>query len=127
MSINSITLTGRTTADIEVKTSAKGTHYCNFQLAVPDGFGDKKETDFFSLTAFGKTADNLAQFVKKGSMIGIIGKLKTNSYVDNDGKKRVATYVRVNEVSFESLKRDDSMQETLPSDDFGIDTSDLPY
>ena len=122
MSINSITLTGRTTADIEVKTSAKGTHYCNFQLAV-----DKKETDFFSLTAFGKTAENLAQFVKKGSMIGIIGKLKTNSYVDNDGKKRVATYVRVNEVSFESLKRDDSMQETLPSDDFGIDTSDLPY
>lgn len=106
MALNNVVLTGRTCSDIEVKVSNSGTHYCQFSLAVDDGFGEKKTTDFFNISAFGKIADNLAAYVKKGSIIGIKGALKTSSYTNKEGKKISTVTVRANEVSFESLKRD---------------------
>lgn len=107
MSINSVNLTGRTTADIEVKVSQNGTHHCSFSLAVENGFGDKKQTYFLPITAFGKTADNIAQFVKKGSKLGITGTLTSSSYTDSQGAKRSKIQVVASNVSFEELKKAD--------------------
>ena len=73
MSINLVVLTGRLTKDPELKYSAGGTAYCRFTIAVNRAF-DKEKSDFISCTAFGKTAELIAEYVKKGYQLGVQGR-----------------------------------------------------
>ena len=130
MSMNTVCLTGRTTTDIEVKVSQNGTHFCNFQLAVDNGFGDKKETYFLPISAFGKTADSLAQFVKKGSTIGVTGMLTSSQYTTQQGEKRTQIKVVASHISFENLKRTDGTEAQNAFDEpvvSEITNADLPF
>lgn len=79
--MNKVILTGRTTKDIEVKTSASGTTFAKFTVAVQAG---KDKADFINCTAFGKTAELLEKYVHKGNRIGIEGRLNIspNNYAD---------------------------------------------
>ena len=104
MSLNVLTLTGRTTSDIELKTSASGVDYCMFSLAVEDRSAKEKKTYFFRCTAYRGTAKLLSQNVKKGSEIGIQGKLTQSTFTDKQGSKRESIQIVVNDVSFENVK-----------------------
>jgi single-strand DNA-binding protein len=88
MSNNTFQFIGNLTSDAEIKT-AKTLSILNFRLAVSDGYGEKKFTDYHTCKAFGKTAEYNAN-LKKGDRIMVMGRVKSNSY-EKDGKKVYAT------------------------------------
>lgn len=99
--MNKIILAGRLTKDPEIKALASGTCVCNFTMAVRRDFKDKTtgnyESDFFNCSAFGKTAELIGDYCKKGDLFPIWGKSQNRSY-DKDGHK-----VYINEVMVEGF------------------------
>ena len=70
-------LIGRLTRDPESKPAGKGT-VCKFTVAVDEGFGDKKSTEFFNVAAWDKLGENVQKFLKTGSMVMVLGKEKSS-------------------------------------------------
>lgn len=95
MNINTVTFTGRLTADGELKTSKAGAAFCNFRMAVNDVSED--DTLFLSVVIFGKMAEALAPSLTKGKLVGVSGKLREEKY-EKDGEKRTALSVLANSV-----------------------------
>ena len=98
---NHVQLIGRVGQDTELKTLDSGNALLNLSLATNDYYKDKdgnkqERTEWHRLTAWGKTAENLSKFVKKGDEIAIEGKLTHRSY-EKDGETRYATEVIINE------------------------------
>ena len=85
--LNSVILTGRITADLELQKK-NDSKYLNCSIATEDGYGENKYTNFFRITAFNKTAENLINGgVKKGSYIWIRGALRQSVYEKNGQKQ----------------------------------------
>jgi single-strand DNA-binding protein len=98
MDLNLITLSGGVGQDPEFRTTASGTSMVKFSLANHRGYGDKKNTlTWFNCTAFGKVADFVSKYVKKGSRLIIVGEMQINK--SDDGK--IYPGVKVTEVNFE--------------------------
>lgn len=95
--------TGRLTRDIELKTSAGGTKFINNGLAV-DRRDKEKGTDFFNITAFGKTAEFINNYMHKGSKIAVVGRLQSETYTDRNGNKVNSTSIIIDEVEFGESK-----------------------
>lgn len=87
--INRVTLIGRLTKKAELKSTPNGKSVCNFTLAVQR---DKDNTDFIPCVMWGKTAEVLAQYTDKGSLVGVDGRLQVRSY-DSNGTTKYATEV----------------------------------
>ena len=86
--MNSIIITGRITHDIELKTSAAGTEYTNFSVAVDRRRKDKdgnKQTDFFKVSVFGKSAVFCQTYFHKGDGINVQGRMESDRYTNKDG------------------------------------------
>jgi single-strand DNA-binding protein len=90
--------------DPEIKYSAAGLAVANFSGASDHSFkkGDEweKETEWTRMVAFGKTAERIGEQLKKGSLIYVEGRLKTNKWEDKDGVTRYNTDVIVNVINF---------------------------
>ncbi len=105
--MNRVDLIGRLTRDPELRRSANGNSVLRFSLAVdrrikqPGG----PEADFISCVAFGKTADNMARFLHKGSLIAVEGSIQTGSYVNQQGVKVYTTDIIANHVQFLESKK----------------------
>lgn len=98
--MNKATLIGRLTKDVELNFAASnGTAVGRFTMAVTRQF-KKDETDFINCIAFGKTGELIAQYLKKGSPIAIVGNIRTGSYDAKDGTKRYTTDVVVESFDF---------------------------
>ncbi|MGA0447926.1 MAG: single-stranded DNA-binding protein [Candidatus Phytoplasma pyri] len=98
--LNQVTLIGRITKNIELKTFTNKDETIskvNFQLAVNNSKDDK--ADFISCISYRKLAENMQKYLKKGSKIAITGKIKTHFFEQN-GKKESRTFVIVNNVEF---------------------------
>lgn len=109
MSINISVLTGRLTADVELKTTPSGVSVCSFSLAVDRKYqpqGEERATDFIDCVAWRNTAEFISKYFNKGSMIGIEGEIQTRIYTDKNGNNRKATEIVVNNASFCSSKAD---------------------
>ena len=94
--INNIVLTGRLTKDIELKYTQGGTAVGTFSLAVNRAFTNQqgeREVDFINVVIWKKSAENLAKFTHKGSLIGIEGRLQTRNYENNQGTRVYVTEV----------------------------------
>ncbi len=109
--INRVVLAGRPTRDLELRNTKSGTSVCQFNLAVDRNFKNKngeREADFISCIAWKKTAEVMSQYVKKGSAIGVDGRIQTRSYDNRDGQRVYVTEVVVENFSFlgESDKND---------------------
>lgn len=96
--MNIVSLIGRLTKNPELKFGQKGTAYTKFSLAVDRAF-QKGETDFINCSAFGKIAELIGEYLKKGSKIAVLGSLQMNRYEAN-GEKRVVYEVIVNNIEF---------------------------
>ncbi len=103
---NLVVLTGRLTADPELKTTPNGVSVCSFDIAVDSGYGDNKKTNFIKIVAWRGSAEFVAKHFKKGNMIGIEGSIQTRKYQDKNGNNRVAFEVVVNDVQFVESKKD---------------------
>ena len=86
--INNTTLVGRLTKDPELKYTGSGIAVLSFNLAVERNYKDasgEKQTDFINCVAWRGTAETLASFAVKGSLVGITGAIQTRNYQNNDG------------------------------------------
>jgi single-strand DNA-binding protein len=107
MSINSITLVGRAGRDPEVKYFESGTMVANLSLAVNRRSRDE-EPDWFNLEIWGKTAQFAADYVKKGSLIGVIGSLRIEKWTNKTtGEQHNKPVIRVDRLELLGSKRDD--------------------
>ncbi len=119
--MNSVNLTGRITADVEVKQAGESS-VCNFRIAVKRP-KTKDKTDFFTCVAWRNTADFIGRYFKKGSMIAITGCLVCDEYTDKEGNKRSTVSIRVDEADFCESKGSSESKfeprfETVELDDF---------
>ena len=106
MGINSVTLVGRAGRDPEVRYFESGTVVANLTMAV-NRRNREDEPDWFNLEIWGKQAEVAADYVKKGSLIGITGSFKMDSWKDrNTGEDRNKPVVRVDRLELLGSKRD---------------------
>lgn len=101
--INKVILIGRTANKPSIKEGKSGNKYCHFSLATNTGYGEKKQTDWHDITSFGKTAELCAQYIDKGSLIMIEGRITYDKY-EKDGKTTKTTRIIADNVTFLSGK-----------------------
>ena len=123
--MNQINLIGRTTKTPELRKTQSGTSVTSFTLAV-DRRDKEKNTDFISCVAWSKTAEIINDYVVKGQLIGVTGRLQIRSYTDKEGNKRTAAEVIVDTFDFCERKQSDTQ---TPTSDFAEleEDSDLPF
>ena len=105
MYINKAILFGNLTRDPELKALPSGINVCNFSVATnrvwKDKDGNRQEgTEYHNIVIFGKQAENVAQYLKKGSSAYIEGRLQTRSWDDQDGNKKYRTEIIADQVQF---------------------------
>ena len=106
MSVNSITLVGRAGRDPDVRYFESGSVVANLTMAV-NRRGRDEEPDWFNLEIWGKQAQVAADYVKKGSLLGIVGSFKLDRWADrNTGEERTKPVVRVDRLELLGSKRD---------------------
>lgn len=107
---NLVVLTGRLTADPELKTTPSGVSVANFSIAVQRSYrsGEEPITDFINIVAWRSSAEFICKYFSKGSMIGIEGSIQTRRYQDRDGNNRTAFEIVANDVQFVETKRNNS-------------------
>ena len=113
MSLNVVTLVGRVGGDPDVKYFESGSVVCNLTLAVNRQTKNNDQPDWFNLELWGKTAEVAANYVRKGSLIGITGSLKFDAWKDrNTGADRSKPVVRVERMELLGSKRDSEAEAT---------------
>jgi len=116
---------GRLCADPELKYLESGTTVTNFRLAVQRDYKNKEtgkyDADFINCTAFTKTAEFIANNIRKGNRIVVEGQLRTRNY-DKEGEKRSVTEVNVNNVDvIDWPDKEDAVTESTPENPWGND------
>lgn len=100
---NRVILVGNLTRDVEVRFTPNGTAVASFGIATNRKYGDKEETFFGEITAWGKLGETCGQYLEKGSRALIDGRLTTESW-EKDGKKQSKTRIVAENVRFMNNK-----------------------
>ncbi len=101
--INRVVLVGRLTKDPELRYTPNGVAVANFTLAVNRPFSNQqgeREADFINCIIWRKPAENVANFLRKGSLAGVEGRIQTRSYDNNEGRRVFVTEVVADSVQF---------------------------
>ena len=101
--MNRVMLIGRLTAKPELRYTGANLPYSRFSLAVNRTFSNaqgQRETDFINIIVWRKQAENVCNFLDKGSLVSVEGRIQTGSYDDKDGNKRYTTDVVADSVQF---------------------------
>lgn len=101
--INRVILVGRLTKDPELRYTPSGVAVANFTIAVNRPFSNQqgeREADFIQVVVWRRAAENTANFVGKGSLVGVDGRLQTRSYDNNEGRRVYITEVVADSVQF---------------------------
>ena len=110
LNLNKVVLAGRITADPELKQTASGISVLTFTLAVNRSYVSKsseqgeRQADFISVVAWRQTAEFISKYFKKGSAICVTGSIQTRNWQDQQGNRRYATEVVVDEAMFVDSK-----------------------
>lgn len=116
--INNLTLVGRLTKDPDLKYTGNGTAVATFTLAVNRNFTNQsgeREADFINCVIWRKPAETLANYAKKGVLIGVTGRIQTRSYDNQQGQKVYVTEVIADNFQLLESKKADSSQNTQGS------------
>ncbi|WMM33653.1 single-stranded DNA-binding protein [Shouchella clausii] len=101
--LNRVVLVGRLTRDPELRFTPNGVAVANFTLAVNRPFSNQqgeREADFINCVVWRKPAENVANFLKKGSLAGVDGRVQTRSYDNNEGRRVFVTEIVAESVQF---------------------------
>lgn len=104
--MNKVILMGRLTRDPEVSSSTSGSTFARYSIAVDRKFKKEGEpdADFFNCTSFGKQAEFVERYLKKGTKIVVSGRLQNNNYTNKDGQKVYDVRIMCEEVEFAESK-----------------------
>lgn len=136
--MNHIVLIGRLTRDPELRYTPNGLAVANFDLAVDRATTNQqgeRETDFIRIVAWQKQAELCANYLKKGRLVAVEGRLQIRNYETQDGQKRKAAEVVASFVQFLDKSRDEGTASTATTADNnssheelgGINLDDLPF
>ena len=121
---------GRITKDIEIRYTQSGKAVAGFSLAINEGYGEKKRTEYVDCVAWEKLAENLAQYQSKGSLVLVMGRLQKRSYEAQDGSNRYVTEVVAQDIEFMGSKPQGEAQDPSGANSFGsevIDDETIPF
>lgn len=113
--LNRVVLVGRLTRDPELRYTPNGIAVSNFTVAANRPFRNQdgeQEADFINCVVWRKPAENLANYMKKGNLIGVDGRLQSRSYEGDDGKRVYITEVVADSVQFLEPKSSQSSQQS---------------
>lgn len=137
--MNSVQLIGRITKDLEVRYTPSQMAVTSFTLAVdrPVKKGEEKQADFVRCTVFGKQAEMLEKWSRKGNRIAIEGRIQTGSYQNKNGEKVYTTDVIANRVEIIDWPEKDgengnqtvsrATQEQVVADSFAAISEQVPF
>jgi len=129
--MNKTILMGRLTKDPETRyTQANNTQVTSFTLAVNRRFTKegKPSADFINVIAWSKTAEFVSKYFEKGQQVGVIGRIQTRNYDDEQGQKHYVTEVVAEEVYFADTKKEESTSAPVEENQFEITSDDdLPF
>lgn len=109
MSLNVVNLVGRAGRDPEVRYFESGNVLCKFTIAVNRRTRNSDQPDWFNLELWGRNAEVAANYVKKGSLVGVVGALKLDSWEDRTtGAQRSSPVIRVDRLDLLGSKRDNA-------------------
>lgn len=114
--MNRSIIVGRLTRDPELKYTGTGKAVGNFTVAVNRPFTNQqgeRDADFINCVAWGKQAENLANYMKKGSQIGVDGRLQSRTYENQQGQTVFITEVVADSVQFLETKKDNQPQNAV--------------
>lgn len=106
LNLNKVVLAGRLTGDPELKQTQSGVSVTSFSIAINRRYSSRnnneaeQQTDFINLVAWRQTAEFITKYFRKGSAICVTGSIQTRSWQDNQGQKRYATEVVIDEAMF---------------------------
>lgn len=115
--MNKIFLTGRICRDLDLRATSTGKSVCEFTIAVNR---DKENADFITVRVWEKAAENLVKYQTKGSLLGVLGELRVDTYTKNDGSKGYKTYVLANQIEYLSSKatQEETQEATQENDPY---------
>lgn len=116
--INRVVLVGRLTKDVDLKYTPSGIAMARFTLAVNRTFSNQqgeREADFINCLVWRKQAENAANYLSKGSLAGVEGRIQTGSYEGQDGKRVYTTDVVADSVQFLEPKNGQATQNNGPT------------
>lgn len=128
--LNRIVLIGRLTADPSLKFTPNGKAVANFSLAVDRQFRNQqgeKEADFINIVVWGTQAENSANFLSKGKLAAVDGRLQIRSYDGQDGQKRWITEVVADNVRFLSPKEGNQTRDNDLGSDVNFSDDQIPF
>jgi single-strand DNA-binding protein len=101
--LNQVCIAGNIGQDVELRYTQQGLAIANLNIAVNEFYKDQsgesqKRTHWFRATAFGRTAEIAAEYLKKGSKVGIAGQLVQRSWQDQEGNNRNSVEIRINQL-----------------------------
>ncbi len=126
--MNKALLVGRITTKPELRTTNSGIPYTRFSVAINRPFSNNGErsADFINILVWRKQAENVCNFLDKGSQVAIEGRIQTGNYTDKDGNNRNSFEVVADNVQFLDSKSQRNSDVSMPSND-GIDISNDTY
>lgn len=145
MNLNKVFVAGRLTADPELRTTPGGAHVISFSVATnrvwtDKNGGRKEETEFHNVVAWGRQAEVVSQFLKKGGLILVEGRLQTRSWEGKDGQTRRTTEIVAERVQLgpktsgagaaKNEEAETAKQQDMPVIDLdseNINPEDLPF
>ena len=127
--MNTVSLVGRITKDLDLRYTPSGVATVRFTIAVNRQFKKEgeREADFINCVAWSKTAENLANYQSKGSQIGVIGRIQTGSHKNKEGKQVYTTDIIANEIIFLGNKKEENQQNNSQNFSVEVDEENLPF
>ncbi len=117
---------GRLARDSELRTTQIGTSVCSFTVACDAGYGANKRTEWVKVALFGKRADGLHPYLKKGTALTVQGEAKSNAWT-KDGEAKAEIEIFADKITLQGSKQGSS--ESQPSNDISDNSEgdDIPF
>lgn len=127
--MNTVNLIGRLTKDPDTRYTASGMAVTRFTLAIDRYSKDKKEADFIPVKVFGKQAENVDRFLRKGRQAAVMGRIQTGSYEKKDGTREYTMDVIADRVEFLGGGEIPAAAPAIPDipDSFAEIQEDIPF
>ena len=132
--MNLLSAIGNIGKDAETRHTAKGDSITSFSFALTSGYGDKSETTWINCNYWGKRGESVAQYLLKGTKVGINGELTNRKYINKDGVEKYSLEVNISSLTLLGSESDSSMSleekqrskvdTSMPMDEI---ESDLPF